>query len=153
MNPELVRVLLVEGTSWFAQLIKRVTCSKWSHAAFLFGDTVYEADSGGVSCRPLSVYPYTFEARFIRRLTPAQAQKLVAWCTRRLGAPYDYLAIAGFAVSLLLHLTAVRPLLNSRRAWFCAEFVAAGLEHIVIPLRVASTHTTPAVLAEEPMLC
>lgn len=96
-------VLLVEGNTRVASVIKYLTQSTWSHSALVVGDTLdrrepdgephvlVEANLGeGVVSAPLSKYAQS-HTRLCRpvALTPADQQAVVRFLVERIGYEYD----------------------------------------------------------------
>ena len=92
-------VLLTEGKTRIAALVRRVTGSTWSHVSLYVGPLddgpdprcVVEADiAAGVRAVPLS----EFEGQRVRALRPARVRdtdrrRIIDWVISRIGAEYD----------------------------------------------------------------
>ena len=92
-------VLLTEGNSRMATLVRRISKSSWSHVAIYVGPledgpdpcAIVEADvAAGVRAVPLSA----FQGQRVRVLRPTgldytDRRRLVDWVVRRIGAEYD----------------------------------------------------------------
>jgi len=106
-HPELLKetikpgdVLLVEGTQRFSSAIKYLTQSNWSHVALFIGPPpeghnpdfqLFEADlEEGVRVIPLSEYDQ-YHTRICRpkNLTPEDLERVIDYCTERIGHSYD----------------------------------------------------------------
>lgn len=116
-----VYILLYSGRSVISWAIRWQTRSKFSHAAFQFGDSIIESVEG------IGVRQRFFESsdanakRLAVELTEKQYYNLLTWAQSHIGEKYDWIAILRFL---------------SRRSWyrddtwFCSEFVFAGLESV-----------------------
>jgi len=92
-------VLLTEGNSRMATVVRRLTRSSWSHVSMYVGPLedgpdpccIVEADvAAGVRAVPLSA----FQGQRVRVLRPTvlddtERRRLVDWVVRRIGAEYD----------------------------------------------------------------
>ena len=96
-------VLLVEGDTRISEVIKSLTQSTWSHAAFFVGDALGQPADGsepkvlieadltrGVIAVPISKYR-TFNTRICRPvgLSDEDRRKVVSYMIERLGLEYD----------------------------------------------------------------
>jgi hypothetical protein len=123
-DPELLRaalvpgdVLLIEGNTRLSAVIKYLTQSTWSHAAFFIGDALATGTSQGeplvlvealpqpgVAAVPLSKYA-RFNTRICRAvgLSDADRRKVIDFVLARLGRQYDTRHIVDLARYLFPH--------------------------------------------------
>jgi hypothetical protein len=132
-------VLLTEGISLFAALVRRLTGSKWSHVSMYVGPLeegpdppcVVEADiAAGVRAVPLSEFK-GMRVRVLRptRLADADRARLADWVVSRIGAEYD-LAHAWALGRRLLRLPLASPMpalsssVHGARRFICSSLLA-----------------------------
>jgi hypothetical protein len=132
-------VLLTEGITLLAALVRRLTGSKWSHVSMYVGPLeegsdppcVVEADiAAGVRAVPLSEFK-GMRVRVLRptRLHDADRTRLADWVVSRIGAEYD-LAHAWALGRRLLRLSPTSPLPTlssgngSTRRFICSSLLA-----------------------------
>ncbi len=120
-----VIILLYSGRSPLAWMIRFQTRSKYSHAAFLFGDTVVESVPWyGVRQREVNSDDAAAD-RYSVELTADQYVSLWYWCDERLGCKYDWLGILRFISRRHSH---------EDRRFFCSELIAEALYAVGIQL-------------------
>jgi hypothetical protein len=147
-------VMLVKGTSPFARRIQNVTGSQYSHSAFadLESNCTYEADFPRVMSRQLDTYAWEYGLYRIKDLTPDRETALRKWCQERVGRWYDFGKVLGLAVQFLFSWTGLRPVLDHRSAYYCAEYNHEGLESVGILLQADPTSVVPGHLEHDPAL-
>ena len=121
------------------KLIAWLTRSAFSHCELVLdGQRVCKVDPAGVRVEPLAA-PY--DARWtlvpLEGLDPNQQIALEHWVAARVGSPYDWLGAFRFVLPLL-------P--QSRKAWFCSEFVTRALQHVGFLERLRSWRISPGRL-------
>jgi len=145
-------VLLTEGLTLFAEVVKRLTGSKWSHVSMYVGPLgdgpdppcVVEADiAGGVRAVPLSEFK-GMRVRVLRpaRLHDADRARLADWVVSRIGAEYD-LSHAWALARRLLRLPWVRPMpttgAHGTRRFICSSLVAQAfmlVGYSIVPIQL-----------------
>jgi uncharacterized protein YycO len=136
-------VILTEGNSRVAALVRRVTRSRWAHVSVYVGPLeagddarcVVEADiSAGVRAVPLSEFKGQ-RARIVRpqSLTDADRQRLVDWLVGHIGAPYD-LAHAWALGRSLLKLPAPRTMVQDAKRFICSSLLAQAFLFVGHPI-------------------
>ena len=136
-------VILTEGNSRVAALVRRVTRSRWAHVSVYVGALeagddgrcVVEADiSAGVRAVPLSEFKGQ-RARIVRpqSLTDADRQRLVDWLVGHIGAPYD-LAHAWALGRSLLKLPASRTMVQDAKRFICSSLLAQAFLFVGHPI-------------------
>jgi len=130
-------VLLTEGITLLAALVRRLTGSKWSHVSMYVGPLedgpdpacVVEADvAAGVRAVPLSEFK-GMRVRVLRptRLPDADRARLADWVVSRIGAEYD-LAHAWSLGKRLLRLPLASPMpVRSSSAQGARRFICSSL--------------------------
>ncbi len=143
-------VQLHRGTGLVSTLIRWQQRGQYAHASILINGTVYESIAkGGVRAVSPTVYEADYMAgRIVAAalvLEPQREVELEAWFISRVGARYDFGAIARFIT---------RTVANNGDRWFCSELVAAGLHAIGVPLfaNTVPWEISPGLLARTPML-
>jgi uncharacterized protein YycO len=136
-------VILTEGNSRVAALVRRVTRSRWAHVSVYVGPLeagddarcVVEADiSAGVRAVPLCEFKGQ-RARIVRpqSLTDADRQRLVDWLVGHIGAPYD-LAYAWALGRSLLNLPAPRTMVQDAKRFICSSLLAQAFLFVGHPI-------------------
>jgi len=125
-------VLLTEGNTRAAALVRRVTRSPWAHVAIYVGPLetaddprcIVEANiSAGVRAVALSEFKGQ-RARIVRPLglNEADRQCLADWLVSRIGAPYD-LAHAWALGRRFLNLPAPRTMVQDAKRFICSSLL------------------------------
>jgi uncharacterized protein YycO len=142
-------VLLSEGNTRMAALVRRITRSSWSHVAMYVGPLeegrdprcVVEAHfATGVRAVPLS----EFDGQRTRVLRPAalgdaDRQRIADWVVRRIGNPYD-LAHAWALAKWLLRLTpSPRAMAHDAKHFICSSLLAHAFLFIGYPIAASDT--------------
>jgi hypothetical protein len=165
-----VKIALFKGKSFFpSRLIRWITRSDYSHAAFVFDEAAaslagdmaaagairrmrnwlpgacIEAWSGGVRCSPSISTLHTDQTpvdlfEFAHPLLEAQERQLILFLDGQIGKGYDYGDIVRFLT---------RQKGNPKGRWFCSELVAEGCRTVGRPLFRAceAWRVSPAWLA------
>ena len=140
-------VLLTEGNTRAAALVRRITASAWSHVALYVGPLeegpdpccVVEADiAAGVRAVPLSEFKGQ-RARILRptALDEAERHRLAHWVLSRIGDPYD-LGLAWALARWLLRLSsAPRTIMNDAKRFICSSLLAQAFLFIGYPVAAA----------------
>lgn len=107
-------------------LIRRFTWSDWSHVDVCFDGGLLGAQMDGVKIRDLNYEPKA-KTLFLSTgiLTEDQEKLFRQFLLDQLGKPYDFGAIAGFAIHRDW---------RDRSKWFCSELTAAAFEAAGAPL-------------------
>jgi uncharacterized protein YycO len=129
-------VLTSTTTGLAVAAIRLGTRSHWNHAAIVIAPgLLIEAQPGGVRRWPLARYDdYCWDRAQAEALTPAQADAISRYARSRLGAPYNWPAIAVFALTTLgMRIGPLTRWADRRRAVICSELVvlayrAAGID-------------------------
>ena len=131
-------VLLTDGNTHMAAIVRRLTRSPWSHVAMYVGPLedgpdprcIVEADvADGVRAVPLSA----FQGQRVRVLRPtgledADRRRLADWVVRRIGAEYDRAHAWALARRLLgLQLASRSPAPSSTMAQGATRFICSSL--------------------------
>ncbi len=146
-------VLLTEGNTRAAVLVRRVTRSPWAHVAIYVGPLeagddprcIVEANiSAGVRAVPLSEFKGQ-QARIFRPLglNETDRERLADWLIGHIGAPYD-LAYALALGRRFLKLPAPRTMAHAAKRFICSSLlmqaflvvrhpIAAGPTRYVVP--------------------
>jgi uncharacterized protein YycO len=125
-------VILTEGNSRAAALVRRVTRSPWAHVSVYVGPLeaggdarcIVEADiSAGVRAVPLSEFKGQ-RARIVRplSLTDTDRQRLVDWLVAHIGCPYD-LTHAWALGRSLLNMPAPRTMVQDAKRFVCSSLL------------------------------
>ena len=144
-------VLLTEGNTRAAALVRRVTRSPWAHVSIYVGPLeggndsrcIVEAHiSAGVRAVPLSVFKGQ-RTRIVRPLglNEADRRRLADWLVGHIGAPYD-LAHAWALCRLLLKLAPPRTKVQDAKRFICSSllvqaFLVVGHPIATSPARYA----------------
>src|SRR5262245_48449270 len=131
-------VLLTDGNTHMAAIVRRLTGSPWSHVAMYVGPLedgpdprcIVEADvADGVRAVPLSA----FQGQRVRVLRPtdlddAERRRLADWVVRRIGAEYDRAHAWALARrSLGLQAASRSPAVPSTMAQGATRFICSSL--------------------------
>jgi uncharacterized protein YycO len=125
-------VLLTEGNSLMAALVRRLTRSPWAHVSVYVGPLeagdeprcIVEADiSAGVRAVPLSEFEGQ-RARIVRPLglNATDRQRLADWLVGHIGDPYDF-AHAWALGRWLLKLPASRTMVQDAKRFICSSLL------------------------------
>jgi uncharacterized protein YycO len=125
-------VLLTEGNTRAAVLVRRVTRSPWAHVSIYVGPLeagddsrcIVEADvSAGVRAVPLSEFKGQ-QARIVRPLglNETDRQRLADWLVGHIGAPYDF-AHAWALGRRFLKLPARRTMVRDAKRFICSSLL------------------------------
>ena len=125
-------VLLTEGNTRAAALVRRVTRSPWAHVSIYVGPLeagddprcIVGADiSAGVRSVPLSEFKGQ-QARIVRPLglNETECQRLADWLVGHIGAPYD-LAHALALCRRFLNLPAPRTMVQDAKRFICSSLL------------------------------
>lgn len=136
-------VILTEGTTRAAALVRRATRSPWAHASVYVGPLqasddprcVVEADiSAGVRAVPLSEFKGQ-RARIVRplRLNETDRQRLADWLVGHIGDPYD-LAHAWALGRWLLKLPAPRIMVQDATRFVCSSLLVQAFLFVGHPI-------------------
>jgi uncharacterized protein YycO len=126
-----IRIRLQSDSDPISSTIKWWTSSNWSHVDFAFKDGYLGArPTRGVQLRPLTYCNPKVQMFGTISLPDSKAdaefsQKVEDWARSKIGEPYDYIGILGFAGHINLH--------NTHR-WFCSHFVIYACELYGVPL-------------------
>lgn len=128
----MVFIVLFKGQSAISKLIEWQTRGKYSHAAILIDDTLYEAWQGwGVGVRKKEKWYFSagnsVTSLFQFQHMQKHEQRLQDFLEAQLGKKYDYLAVLRF-------ITRTHVLPNEKNRWFCSELVAAAMDSVGLPL-------------------
>jgi uncharacterized protein YycO len=141
-------VLLTEGNSRAAALVRRVTRSPWAHVSIYVGPLqagddprcIVEADiSAGVRAVPLSEFKGQ-RARIVRPLglNEADRRRLADWLVSRIGAPYD-LAHAWALGRRFLNLPAPRTMVHDAKRFICSSLLVQAFLFVGHPIAESQT--------------
>ena len=141
-------VLLTEGNSRAAALVRRVTRSPWAHVSIYVGPLqagddprcIVEADiSAGVRAVPLSEFKGQ-RARIVRPLglNEADRRRLADWLVGRIGAPYD-LAHAWALGRRFLNLPAPRTMVQDAKCFICSSLLVQAFLFVGHPIAESRT--------------
>lgn len=146
-------VLLTEGNTRAAALVRRVTRSPWAHVAVYVGSLessdnprcIVEADvSAGVRAVPLSVFKGQ-RACIVRPLSLGESdrRRLADWLVSRIGDPYD-LAYAWALGRVFLRLPAPRTIVQDARRFICSSLLVQAFMFVGHPIPATqSRHVVP----------
>lgn len=148
-DPANAKLILVQGTSIAAWLIKRATGSPVSHVGLVIGGLTYEMDFGGFYSRPVSAYPWPHTIHEIEGMTREKTQIILRRCMLYTGARYDYGKVFGQGLGIFLHLLGARSILDSRLALSCTEITIAALEAAGYEFEIREALATPASVSKE----
>jgi Permuted papain-like amidase enzyme, YaeF/YiiX, C92 family len=148
-------VLLTDGNTRMAALVRRVTRSPWSHVSMYVGPLeagpdprcIVEADiAAGVRAMPLSELR-GLRVRVLRRsgLDDAQRRRLADWVVSRIGGQYD-LAHALALARRLLRLPIASPIapVESATRFICSTLLAQAFLLAGHPVVPDHTYVTPS---------
>lgn len=130
-------ILLYQGKGWIAHIVRLITQSRWSHAAWVLDEhRVLEADwgsrvrKGGVVIRDLRTFDPA--RRVIVRLgAPRECVlKAVSWAEKLVGQKYGFRTLLRFLwrrITCWNNLWRIKPLRGSHGGWICSELIARPL--------------------------
>ncbi len=141
-------VLLSEGNSRMAALVRRVTRSSWSHVAMYVGPLEEGADprcvveahfAAGVRAVPLS----EFDGQRARVLRPvglgeADRQRIADWVVRRIGNPYDLAHAWRLAKWLLRPTPSPRAMAQDAKRFICSTLLTQAFLFIGYPVAASA---------------
>jgi uncharacterized protein YycO len=141
-------VILTEGNTRAAALVRRMTRSPWAHVSVYVGPLeaggdprcIVEADIGaGVRAVPLSEFRGQ-RARIVRPLGLGEndRRRLADWLVGRIGDPYD-LAYAWALARRLLKLPAPRTILQDAKRFVCSSLLVQAFLFVGYPIAASST--------------
>jgi uncharacterized protein YycO len=141
-------VLLTDGNTRAAALVRRVTRSPWAHVSIYVGPLdagddprcIVEADiSAGVRAVPLSEFKGQ-RARIVRPLglNEADRQRLTEWLVSHIGAPYD-LAHAWALGRRFLKLPAPRTMVQDAKRFICSSLLVQAFLFVGHPIAESQT--------------
>ena len=136
-------VLLTEGNTRAAAVVRRVTRSPWAHVSMYVGPLeagndprcIVEADiSAGVRAVRLT----EFKGQRVRIVRPldlneADRQRLADWLVRHIGAPYD-LAHAWALGRRFLKLPAARTMVQDAKRFICSSLLVQAFLFVGHPI-------------------
>jgi uncharacterized protein YycO len=136
-------VILTEGNSRLAALVRRVTRSPWAHVSVYVGPLeagddprcIVEADiSAGVHAVPLSVFKGQ-RARIVRPLGlhETDRQRLADWLVGHIGDPYD-LAHALALGRWFLKLPGPRTIVQDAKRFVCSSLLVQAFLFVGHPI-------------------
>lgn len=136
-------VLLTEGSTRAAALVRRLTRSQWAHVSIYVGPLeagddprcIVEADiNAGVHAVPLSEFAGQ-RARVVRPLglNETDRQRLAEWLVSHIGDPYD-LAHAWELAKRLLRLAAPGAAVHDAKRFVCSSLVAQAFLFVGHPI-------------------
>jgi uncharacterized protein YycO len=136
-------VILTEGNTRAAALVRRVTRSPWAHVSVYVGPLeagddprcIVEADIlAGVRAVPLSEFKGQ-RARIVRPLSlnETDRRRLADWLVSRIGDPYD-LAYACALGRWLLKLPAPRTILQDAKRFVCSSLLVQAFLFVGHPM-------------------
>ena len=136
-------VLLTEGNTRAAALVRRLTRSPWAHASVYVGPLeagddprcIVEADiSAGVRAVPLSEFKGQ-RSRIVRRLglNETDRQRLADWLVGHIGDPYD-LAHAWALGRWFLKLPARRTMAQDAKRFICSSLLVQAFLFVGHPI-------------------
>ena len=144
-------VLLSEGNTRMAALVRRITRSSWSHVAMYVGPLeegpdprcIVEAHfAAGVRAVPLSEFDGQ-RARVLRPVGLGEADRelIVNWVVRRIGNPYD-LAHAWALAKWLLRLTpSPSAMAEDAKRFICSSLLAHAFLLVGFPIAASQMRT------------
>lgn len=143
-------VLLTEGNSRVAALVRRLTRSPWAHVSVYVGPLeggddpccIVEADiSSGVRAVPLSEFKGQ-RARIVRPLGLEQSdcRRLADWLLGRIGSPYDH-AHAWALCRSLLKLPAQRTMVHDAKRFICSSLLVQAFVFVGYPIATSKARS------------
>jgi hypothetical protein len=148
-------VLLTDGTSRMAALVKRITRSTWSHVSMYVGPLeggddplcIVEADvAAGVRAVPLT----EFKGQRIRvlrasALSDAERRRLADWVVSRIGNRYDFAHAWMLGRRFLrLPLPSFFPSAQDATRFICSSLLAQAFMFVGYPIAVDHSYITPS---------
>ncbi len=124
------------STAFASKIIRRLTCSRWSHAGFIIGDSELGVsgpdkklgDPGGVRLRKLPCWDYLYPPIIARvQCTDHVRDRTLDWAKGEIGKPFDDKALYYFLRDRAGLPFAGREWRDPHK-WFCSEFIARALE-------------------------
>jgi uncharacterized protein YycO len=136
-------VILTEGNSRGAALVRRVTRSPWAHVSVYVGPLeagddprcIVEADiSAGVRAVPLSEFRAQ-RARVVRplALNKTDRQRVADWLVGHIGDSYDLAHVCALA-RWILHLPARRAMVQDARRFICSSLLVQAFLFVGYPV-------------------
>ena len=143
-------VLLTEGNSRAAALVRRVTRSPWAHVSIYVGPLetaddprcIVEADiSTGVRAVPLSRFTGQ-RARIVRPLglNENDRRRLADWLVGHIGDPYD-VALAWALCLRCLKLPAPRTMVRDAKRFICSSLLVQAFLFVGHPIAASEAHS------------
>jgi uncharacterized protein YycO len=143
-------VLLTEGNTRAAALVRRLTRSPWSHVSIYVGPLetgddprcIIEADIGaGVRAVPLSEFNGQ-RARIVRPsgLNETDRRRLADWLVRHIGDPYD-LAHAWALCRWFLRLPAPRTMVVDAKRSICSSLLVQAFLFVGHPIATSQARS------------
>ena len=138
-------VLLTEGNTRAAALVRRVTRSPWAHVSIYVGPLeagddplcIVEAEiSAGVRAVPLS----QFKGQRLRIVRPLglneiDRQRLADWLVGRIGDPYDLLLACALCL-WCLKLPAPRTMVQDAKRYICSSLLVQAFLFVGHPIAI-----------------
>jgi hypothetical protein len=128
--------MLYSGRGFLSRMIRRITGSKWSHAAWVFDkDLLIESDwefwgAKGIQFERMDRYP-THRCVFLRpKVEDAVLDQCVDFAQAKLQERYDWSLFFGIFrawVSSMVFFWRKPKLRNQRHGWICSELIAIPL--------------------------
>ena len=139
-------VILTEGNTRAASLVRRVTRSPWAHVAIYVGPLeagddppcIVEAEiAAGVRAVPLSQFKGQ-RSRIVRPqgLNETDRQRLAAWLVGHIGDPYD-LPLACALCFWCLKLPAPRTMAQDAQRFICSSLLVQGFLFVGHPIAIS----------------
>ena len=143
-------VILTEGNSRVAALVRRLTRSPWAHVSIYVGPLeagddprcIVEADiSAGVRAVPLSEFKGQ-RARIVRPfgLDQSDCRRLADWLLGRIGSPYDH-AHAWALCRSLLKLPAPRTMVQDAKHFICSSLLVQAFVFVGYPIATSQARS------------
>lgn len=143
-------VLLTEGNTRAAALVRRLTRSPWAHVSIYVGPLepgddprcIVEADiSAGVRAVPLSEFKGQ-RARIVRPLglNETDRQRLADWLVGHIGDPYD-LTHAWALARLFLKFPAPRTMVQDAKRFICSSLLVQAFLFVGHPIPTSPTRS------------
>lgn len=143
-------VLLTEGNSRAAALVRRLTRSPWAHVSMYVGPLeagddprcIVEADiSAGVRAVPLSRFKGQ-RARIVRPLGLDQSdcRRLADWLLGRIGSPYD-LAHAWALCRFFLRIPAPHTMVQDAKRFICSSLLVQAFVFVGYPIATSQARS------------